>query len=346
MKGLIGLGIICTVLLVTGAVADAAEIPSNRDDKPVEAPTAETAPTAKGQTQDNLEAESQEEPPEPERRRLRELLYGATPEEQERLSQERQRLSKAAAAFGTDPTAIIGYYQLGYGHSAFTTGLRTDSATAVVRVPVTPNLLFQVTTPYVWADPNQPNGSTINGLSDMVVRMAGRLYASENWALAIGSDATFPTATETRLGTGKYTIGPGAALAIPMPRARSLFLVVAEDFNSVGGDPSRANVHFMRVQPAINTIWSQHWWTSLIGTWDMNWNKNRRTAFNLLFEVGHNFDNHWNVFAGPGVGLVGKDTPFGLDYTIQAGIRWVYATPLIPETLFKVTPFGTPASMR
>src|SRR5881409_3128800 len=71
----------------------------------------------------------------PKRRPLRELLYGATPEERERLAEERKRLSATAAAFGTDPTAIIGYYQLTYGHSAFTNNLRLESATAVVQVP-------------------------------------------------------------------------------------------------------------------------------------------------------------------------------------------------------------------
>lgn len=305
---------------------------------PVEVPAADTAPTAESQTQDNRIGEAAEEPPNTERRPLQSLLYGATPEEEAKLAEERKRLSAAGAAFGTDPTAIIGFYQLGYAHNAFTNGLRTDSATAVVRVPITPNFLVQVTTPYVWADPNQPKGSTMNGISDTVVRMAARVYASENVALAIGADASFPTATEKQLGTGKYTIGPGGALAVPMPRVRSLFLLVAEDFNSVGGDPSRANVHFLRVQPVINTIWSKHWWTSVIGTWDMNWNNNRRTALNLLFEVGHNFDNHWNVFAGPGVGVVGKDTPFGLDYTVQAGVRWVYTTPLIPQRVFESLP--------
>ncbi len=167
-----------------------------------------------------------------ERRPLRELMLGATPEEREQLAEERRRLSAAAAAFGTDPTAIVGFYQLGYGHNAFTNGLRLDVATAEVRLPITPNWIVRATMPYVWADPNQPGGSTMDGTSDMVVRMGGRLYASENVALFIGTDASFPTASETQLGTGKYTLGPGAAVAVPLPRARSLFFLLVQNFNS------------------------------------------------------------------------------------------------------------------
>jgi len=279
-------------------------------------------------------ADEASEPPEETRRPLRELLYGATPEERERLSEERKRLSAAAASFGTDPTAIIGYYQLTYGHTAFTNNLRLNNASAEVRMPITPNWLLRVTLPYFWADPNQPRGSTMDGTSDTVVRMGGRLYASENVALFIGTDATFPTAAKTQLGTGKYTLGPGGAVAVPLPRARSLFFTVVQDFSSVGGDPSRANIHFMQVQSAVNTIWSEQWWSLASVTWDIDWNNNRKTTMNLLGEVGHRFDEHWNVFAGPGVGVVGKDTHLGLDWTVQAGVRWVFPTSLLPETFF------------
>jgi hypothetical protein len=269
---------------------------------------------------------------------VRELLYGATPEEQARLTEERKRLSAAAAAFGTDPTAIVGYYQLGYGHTAFTNNVRLDTATAEVRLPITPNWLLRVTVPYVWADPNQPRGSTMDGASDTLVRTGGRLYASPNVALFVGIDASFPTAAKKQLGTGKYTLGPGAAVAVPMPRLRSLLYLLIQDFNSVGGDPSRANLHFMQVQSVVNTIWTDRWWTAAVMTWDMDWNNNRKTTMSLLGEIGHRFDNHWNVFAGPGVGVVGQDTFLGLEWTVQAGVRWVFQTPLFPERVLESFP--------
>ena len=287
--------------------------------------------------------ESSSERQEGTRRPLRELIYGATPEERERLSEERKRLSAAAAAFGTDPTAIIGFYQLTYTHTALTNSLRLDSATASVQVPITPNWFVRAALPYVWADPNQPRGSTTDGTSDTVVRMGGRLYASENVALFIGTDATFPTAAKNQLGTGKYTLGPGVGLAVPLPRVRSLFFTVVQDFHSIGGDPSRAEFNYMQVQPVINTIWSERWWTLVQGTFNIDWNNNRKTTLNLLGEIGHQFDNHWNVFAGPGVGVMGKDTPLGLDYTVQAGVRWVFKTPLFSETVFG-GPLGSDAT--
>jgi hypothetical protein len=270
-----------------------------------------------------------------ERERLESRFYGATPEERARLEEERKRISAAAASFGTDPTAIIGYYELTYGHSVFTNNLRLDNVTAEVRLPITPNWLLRVTLPYVWADLNGPRGATTNGTSDTLIRNGGRLYASPNVALYVGLDALFPTAAKNELGTGKYTLGPGAAVAVPLPRARSLLIALVQDFNSVGGDPSRRDIHFMQVQSAVNTIWSERWWSTASVTWDIDWNNNRKTTMNLSGEVGHKFDKHWNVFAGPGVGVVGRDTTLGLDWTVQAGVRWMFQEgSLLPETFF------------
>jgi len=317
MNLLIVLALLCAVGLGAGSMSIAAEQSSGRAEEPVE---------------------KQPEPADGPLRRLESRFYGATPEEHARLEEERKRLSAAAKAFGTDPTAIVGFYQLIYGHSAFTNNFRLDAATATVTMPITPNLVFRVNMPYAWADLNQPRGFTTNGTSDMTIRTGGRLYASPDVALFIGTDASFPTGSNDRLSAGKYILGPGGAVAVPLPRLRSLFFTLIQDFNSVGGDPSRANIHFMQVQSAVNTIWSERWWTQAIATWDMDWNQNRKTAMNLQGEIGHRLDNHWNVFAGPGVGVVGRNPPLGLDWTVQAGVRWVFMTPLFGERLVEELP--------
>ena len=181
-KFIIVLGIFCAVGLGTGSLSIAAE----KSDEPADEPVTESS-------------EQRHEPTKgPLRRRLEERLHGATPEEAARLDAERKRLSAAAARFGTDPTAIVGYYQLAYGHNTFTNNLRIDSAVATVRLPVTPNFLFQVNMPYVWTDLNQPRGSTMNGTSDLNIRTGGRIYANEDVTLFIGTDAFFPTASERK----------------------------------------------------------------------------------------------------------------------------------------------------
>src|SRR5262245_30011578 len=81
-----------------------------------------TTPAVAAVSEGNEEAKPDEKPAEGERRPLRSLVLGATPEERARLEEERKRISAAAKTFGTDPTAINGYYQLEYGHNSFKIG--------------------------------------------------------------------------------------------------------------------------------------------------------------------------------------------------------------------------------
>jgi hypothetical protein len=293
------------------------------------------APAAVSDSGKEAKPDAESEKGEPRRRVP---LLGATPEERARLEEERKRLSAEAKAFATDPTAINGYYELAYGHSTFTNNLRLDTATAEVRLPITPNWFVRVTQPYVWADLNQPRGFTTNGTSDLLVRTGWRLYASPKLALLVGGDVLFPTGSNDRLSTGKYTMGPGAAAAVPLARLHSLFFLFVQNYKSVGGDPSRADINYLQVQPSFNTIWSDRWWTTASMSWVVDWNNNRKTTMNLVGEVGYRFYKSWNVFVDPGVGVVGRDTFLGLDWTVQAGIRWVFQTPLFAEKIVEVLP--------
>ncbi len=297
-----------------------------------------TTPAAAAVSESSEEAKPDAKPAEGKRRPLQSFLQGATPEEHERLEEERKRISAAAKTFGTDPTAINGYYQLEYGHNTFTNNLRVDSATAEARLPITPNFIMRVTMPYVFADLDQSRGFTTNGASDLLVRTGGRVYATPDVALFVGTDVFFPTGSNDRLSTGKYTLGPAAAVAVPLPRARSLFITFLQDFDSVGGDPSRRDIHFMRVSSAVNTIWSERWWTTASMEWDMDWNRNRKTTMNLLGEVGHRFDKHWNLFVSSGAGVMGRESFLGLDWTVQAGVRWVFQTPFFSEKVVEELP--------
>jgi hypothetical protein len=268
-------------------------------------------------------------------RRLLPSLLGATPEERARLAAERRRLSEIAAENGTDPTAIVTFAQLSYEHDSFTIPLRLDLVRPFVRLAVTPSWVLSVTMPYVWADPNRAGTSSTNGATDMTVRTGWRVYSSSNLALFLGTDATFPTASKETLGLGKYTLGPAVAVALPMARLRSLLFVLAQDFRSVGGDPSRPDVHFSRVQTVFNTIWSERWWTTLELLANANWEQNGKSGGTLESELGYRFDDRWRIFVRPGIGLWGKSIPQAFDWNFEAGVRFMFKGSLLPKAFFE-----------
>jgi hypothetical protein len=70
----------------------------------------------------------------------------------------------------------------------------------------------------------------------------------------------------------------------------------------------------------------------------VDWNNERKTVVNLQGEIGHRLDDRWRLFVQPGVGLVGKDTPLGLDWTVQVGVRWMFSGSLFAERLLEALP--------
>ena len=242
----------------------------------------------------------------------------------------RKRLQEIAAAFGTDPTAIVSYYEFHYEHDHLPAGARTDNAVAIASLALTPSWLLRVTMPYMWDVPNQPDTSNTKGAGDMEVRVGARVYNSPYLALFVGTDVLFPTASNEQLGAGKYTLGPGIVATVPIPMLRSLFSVLVQNFKSVGGDPRRPKIDYAQFQLTLNTIWSEQWYTSLLPTVNVDWSRGGKSGMKVEAEIGYQFYGRWEAFLHPGVGLWGNDLQTGYDWIVQCGVRWVFSSPLFP----------------
>ena len=249
--------------------------------------------------------------------------FGANPltsEEQE----EANRLSAIAARMGTDPTAIIGRAQTLYRYDALEGGSKLNNLVARLDVPYHGNFLLRADLPYVWSNPNQPDTSNQNGLSDLFVRAGGRVYSVPGDAIFAGMDFTFPTADD-KLGTGKYTIGPGVATAHVFPAWGSIFFTLLQHQVSVGGDPSRQTINVSRVQALFNTIWTERWWTQLEAVTQVDWERKATNSMTLEFEGGYRFTKDWGIWVRPGVGLWGRNIPGAYEWNIETGIRRMFA---------------------
>lgn len=249
--------------------------------------------------------------------------FGAEPltlDEQE----EAKRLSAIAAKMGTDPTAIIGRAQTLFRYDALEGGSRANNVVGRIDVPFHSNFLLRADLPYVWSNPNQPGTSNQNGVSDLLVRAGGRVYSAPGDAIFVGMDFTFPTADDN-LGSGKYTVGPGVATAHVFPSWRSIFFMLLQHQFSVGGDPSRNDVSASRIQTWFNTIWTDHWWTQLEAIAQVDWERKEKTSMTLELEGGYRLTKDWAAWVRPGVGLWGRSLPGAYDWTIEVGIRRMFA---------------------
>ena len=243
--------------------------------------------------------------------------------EQDR-KQHKQLLDILTAENGTNPTAIVGRFQLSNTYRNLAKGAERNDTTFRIDLPVTPNWLLRADVSAGWVEPNQPGISDTFGVNDLFLRTAWRVYQSPDFSLLVGADAIFPTATDTQLGRGKYEIGPGMAASVPIPSLKSTLLSVAQHFVSVGGDPSRPDVDFSALQFQLNTVWSKEWWTLLEGDLNVDWTRGAKTGAVFEGEVGRRFGHHWRAWVRPGAGLWGQDVRGTYDWSVQLGIRYMF----------------------
>ena len=242
---------------------------------------------------------------------------------QERIREmAEQALAKLSAENGIDPTAVIGRFQLENDYLDQVKGRWQNDTVLRVDVPLRPNVILRVDTPF--RDRNLPNGSTVAGLGDLLVRIGSRVYETPAMRFFVGADAIFPTASNDQLGTGKYQVGPGVAVSISIPEIKSVLIPLVQHFVDVGGDPRRANIDDTRVRVQLNTIWSEKWYTLVESILDVDWTQHAKTGMTLTAEVGRQLDNHWRVYVEPGGGLWGREAPAGYEWKATVGVRYMF----------------------
>ena len=242
-----------------------------------------------------------------------------TPEQRE----EAERLRQRAAKYGTDPTAIVGRMQLSSTYYDLPRGIQGVDNTVRVDVPFRRDFLLRADMPFwKWSDPNRQ--SSTQGLSDLAVTAAWRAYNTPEYALLLGVLSTMPTASETGLGLGKYTVGPTIATSWFVPQWESFLIGLVTQQFSVGGDPARRAFNVSRATAQINTFWAERWWTIAQSVWQVDWERSAKSSMTLELEVGRNVVGRLGVFVRPGVGVFGRDVPGAYDWNVEAGVRYMF----------------------
>src|SRR5215510_16294852 len=173
--GLVAL-LILSIVLLGGHEVAIGQVKS--DDSPTDAES-----TPEEQTTDETpEAESEPEKPgapdkQPRRRILKRIgPQPMTAEERE----EAERLRKIAARYGTDPTAIVGRFQLSSQYLDLPQSAQATATTLRVDVPFRGDYLLRMDMPFLRTiDPNSPNSPGMpsqHGLSDLTVTAGWRVY--------------------------------------------------------------------------------------------------------------------------------------------------------------------------
>jgi len=225
---------------------------------------------------------------------------------------------------GINGAAVIGRAQLSTEYRDRRDGSVQLENVARVDIPIASRFLLRADVPHVWFDPNTAGGSTQSGFGDVSFRVGGQIWRAPEFTVLAGTDIVFPSASHSDLGRGKYQVGPGVAVAIPIAGANTVMQLYGQQFVSIGGDPSRQDVNYSKIKIGFDTPWGQNWWTTVEPNFTIDWTQKAKTAMNLEFEVGRRLGDHFRVWLRPAVGLWGTGVPGAYDWFTQFGIRYMF----------------------
>jgi hypothetical protein len=162
-----------------------------------------------------------------------------------------------------------------------------------------------------------------SGLGDINARLLTVPYLKKGFAIAVGLEAFFPTASDDALGEGKLSLGPQifAVKFAPLGIRGSLVAPAVQQIFSVAGEGDRSDVS--RTQFDIFFLKQssdKRWWVLLDPQYVIDWEND--TEFGLIeAEAGHVFESGVSLYLRPGVGF-GGDKP--VDYNIEFGIKYIF----------------------
>ncbi len=162
-----------------------------------------------------------------------------------------------------------------------------------------------------------PSGQTAFG--DIRFQDVAVLNAGHSVLFGIGPTFIFPTASQPATGQGKWQAGPAAAVAFQPERW--LVGVLAQNLISFGGDPHRANVNVMILQPFLSYQLGKGWFVRSQPQMLFDWETSKQIlpldlGLGRVFKIGRQNVSCF-VEAFRNVSYDGPTPKYGLSFGVQ-----------------------------
>ncbi len=174
-------------------------------------------------------------------------------------------------------------------------------------------------------------GSLFNpGLGDIKTRVGFRAF---RLGIPIASfiELTFPTASPSDLGTGKYQCSPGLRTSIRLSKPDSVpqknkftFDVQVQQVFSYAGDTSRKDINYTKFEISFRYTWNKKVWLKLAVKPVLDWEQSCSTGAVMEFEPGWYISRHWSIWILGGMRLWGSSIPSTYDKRLTIGAAFIF----------------------
>jgi hypothetical protein len=232
--------------------------------------------------------------------------------------------ARTADKTGTDPSNFQQTFSLANEYVDLAhNGAYLNTATLTYAEPLSGGRArLSVELPFAATD---STGRRESGLADSTVRYNRILHLDRRKAFAAGLGLVAPTATEDPLGTGKWSLEPGASAIFFLSRE----WIVAPSFKqtiSIAGDSARADVNLSAFD--FYVVWrspSLKEWVIVDPAFAWNWKKDRdqligSTTLTYGRLLGRTGEAVWSGYVKPGAGW---GSGRASDWSIEAGLKVV-----------------------
>ena len=179
----------------------------------------------------------------------------------------------------------------------------------------------RVELPYVWVDPDLPGVGSEHGIGDAVLRLNYRAARGPGYAVVVAPELALDTASDDRLGTGKYVFQPVLYASIDAPQYKSVVFPYVQQFWSIAGDDDRNDINTTLLRLGLLSRWPNRFYTFVAPSLYIDWERDADTGFTLELEIGRLLTRNLALWARPGVGVFG-DLPVVYDWNFEVGFRY------------------------
>ena len=228
----------------------------------------------------------------------------------------------SSLTFGTDPTEPLTRFEVVYEHAEPGGRDVLDLATVRVDVGFFDRFVLRADVPFARVEPG--DGAAEKGIGDVRAQVGWRAFSDPDFSVFFGAGVVLDSAEEDVLGDGQKQVFPIVAASGALPEIRSRLYETIEHFVSFDSDPERMGVALTRLDVHLMTEWSPSVWTQAGGELFVDWKGGDQVGMNFDVEIGTSFGSGMGMWIRPGIGVFGDEVPGVVDWSVEAGIRWVF----------------------
>ena len=218
-----------------------------------------------------------------------------------------------------DPTDFKNRFDLRGEHIDYGT-VSTYTVTPRGEYAFTNSIGLRVELPVVRYDPGSGTASD-QGIGNLLTRLAWRAVRGDGYAMVVGSELIFNTASDTTMGNGKNVIAPLVFWSIDIPQAKSVFFPFIQHGRSYSGETSREAVHYTNLRTSLLTRWPSKVYSFVEVSYWFDHERSNSYSSNIKAEVGRFFTPKTGFYIRPGTGISGTDNRLGVKSTMEIGMR-------------------------